>query len=405
MRVVFVNLHGNEMLLKTMNKFVFKQSVAIKHKYFLDWLLSQPDIQVCSYINERGFSMASSFGNTIMNILNLFRFAEHRKVLKKNGIDRKKILVLKKPSQIQKEDLVILYRHCASQMLDASEINAFKVMSMIHFWGSEKESRTMREIGVDMMLNESNLIRFSEIFQKYYGWYKGDIIVHPFVFGERFKPIKPFNERKAIAFSTGTITYKETSEFIAVYGNPCDQPSRKQIKDNAEELKDLIACYNSDFAEEAKIVKPHNKSRIARLYQALHYKLFESQQKKYYSFNMVEKFNEYKMCIIGEEILGVPGIGFVEGMASGCAYIGLNTGMYEDYGMKEGVHYIGYDGSLEDLKKKITYYQQPEHQDELERIAKTGCDFVRTNFNGPTAAANLFGRLEKAQQEWLNSHN
>ena len=64
-----------------------------------------------------------------------------------------------------------------------------------------------------------------------------------------------------------------------------------------------------------------------------------------------EKFNEYKMCLIGEEILGVPGIGFVEGMACGCAYFG-KRGYYEDYGMKEGVHYIAYDGSPDDLLEK-----------------------------------------------------
>ena len=37
-RIVFVNLHGNEMLVKTMNKIVFKQSVAIKHQYLLQYL-------------------------------------------------------------------------------------------------------------------------------------------------------------------------------------------------------------------------------------------------------------------------------------------------------------------------------------------------------------------------------
>ena len=44
MRIVFVNLHGNEFLVKTLNKYIFKQSVAIKHKYFLDYLLSRPEV-------------------------------------------------------------------------------------------------------------------------------------------------------------------------------------------------------------------------------------------------------------------------------------------------------------------------------------------------------------------------
>ena len=119
---------------------------------------------------------------------------------------------------------------------------------------------------------------------------------------------------------------------------------------------------------------------------------------------MVEKFNDYKMCLVGEEIMGIPGVGFVEGMACGCAYIGQNKGYYEDYGMQEGVHYIGYDGTLEDLKAKIRYYQRPEHQEELEQIAKTGCEFVRKNFRGPIVAEKLLKTLVMEQRNW-NSLN
>ena len=68
---------------------------------------------------------------------------------------------------------------------------------------------------------------------------------------------------------------------------------------------------------------------------------------------MVEKFNEYKMCLVGEEILGVPGIGYVEGMACGCAYIGLDSPMYRNLGLIPGVHYISYDGTKEGLRQVI----------------------------------------------------
>ena len=119
---------------------------------------------------------------------------------------------------------------------------------------------------------------------------------------------------------------------------------------------------------------------------------------------MVEKFNEYKMCIVGEEILGVPGIGYVEGMACGCAYIGLDSPMYRDLGLIPGIHYIAYDGSMEDLRRVIEYYQADEHQEELERIAQTGCEYVRQHFNGPVVAAQLLSELRQQQQIWLSSN-
>ena len=100
--------------------------------------------------------------------------------------------------------------------------------------------------------------------------------------------------------------------------------------------------------------------------------------------------------------MGVPGIGYVEGMACGCAYIGLDSPMYRDLGLIPGVHYISYDGTKEGLKQVIEYYQQEEHQEELERIAKIGSEYVRENFMGNKVANNLLESLIKQQQIYLN---
>ena len=72
--------------------------------------------------------------------------------------------------------------------------------------------------------------------------------------------------------------------------------------------------------------------------------------------------------------------------------------------MKEGVHYIGYDGTLEDLKAKISYYQQPEHQEELECIANAGYEYAQSHFRGEIVAKDLLEKIVKAQKIWLASH-
>ena len=398
-RIVFVNLHGNEFLLKTMNKYVYKQSCAIKHAYLLKYLLESPDYELCSYINERGFSMASNLHPAIMRFLNLFRFIEHRIVIKKNGIDPKKITVLSSRKQIRKDDIVIAYRDSARTLYDFDKIEAFKAISMIHFFGKKDESALMQKLGVDLLYNEVDLRKHSEIFQRYYDWYDKDFIVHPFVFAERFQCIKPFAQRHNKAFATGTITYKTDDDFVAVYGDPCDQPSRKQIKDNPVYFKDTIDCYSCDYNEDNKGMEVKKaENGFVSFYKKLYNKFHQGQQKSYFSFNMVEKFNDYKMCIVGEEILGVPGIGFVEGMACGCAYIGQTKGYYEDYGMKAGVHYIGYDGTIEDLRRVIEFYQRPEHQDELERIANAGYEFAQKHFNGKYSAEILLNQIREYQK-------
>lgn len=398
MRVVFVNLHGNEFLLKTLNKYIFKQSVAIKHKYILDYLLSRDDVEVCSYINRRGLSLSYSTRN---RFLQSFRFIEHHIAMWKNGIPQKKVTVLKHERDIRHDDIVIVYQLFEAQFDFKKRPDAFIALSQLHFTVDQADA--MAKLDPDLMYNESDMQKRFIAFDKYFGWFRKQYLVIPFVFAERFKVVKPFAERQNKAVSVGTVTYP--SYIRQYYGTNCLQPARKQVYDNAEELKPWVDCFNSDFLADDK---PYNVSKkvgpIRKIINRLHDKFFLGRQKKYYSFDMVEKFNDYKMCVVGEEITGLPGIGFVEGMASGCAYIGQTVGYYEDYGMKEGVHYIGYDGSLDDLKAKISYYQQPEHQQELERIAKAGCEFVRSHFNGTAAAESLLNNLLEAQHRWLESH-
>lgn len=398
MRIVFVNLHGNEFLVKTLSKIVYRQSVAVKHKYLLDYLLSNPDIEVCSLINRYGFSLSYASAGSWLRI---FRFLEHKIAIKKNNIDPKKITVLKDVSELRPDDIVILYRYYGNQLLLDVRPDCFMAVSMIHFGNNDAE--LLRDkLKPNAMFNESDLSKYSSMHNRFFGWFDGDFIVQPFVYAERFNSYKPFAERQNKAVSVGTITYMHN--ITPYYGDPCAQPARKQIKDNAADLVEYLDCFNSDYLEDADLKKISSKdSLFSKLYKRVYNRFNSGRQKKYYSFNMVDKFNDYKMCVVGEEIMGIPGVGFVEGMACGCAYIGQTIGYYEDYGMQEGVHYIGYDGTLEDLKAKIAYYQQPEHQSELEQIAKTGYEFVREHFNGEAVARKLLLDLQTAQQKWLKS--
>ena len=85
---------------------------------------------------------------------------------------------------------------------------------------------------------------------------------------------------------------------------------------------------------------------------------FLSEGKDYHRMDIVKKYNEYKMFIAPEESIGLSSVNVVEGMACGCAYIGLDHPMYTDLGMVDKQNYIGYDGTLDDLKSKIRYYQK-----------------------------------------------
>lgn len=399
-RVIFINLHTSWMLVRNSQVIYFKTSAALKHRYILDYLLESSDYEVCNYITDHGFSLVPKDGG-VLNKLHCLRFLENKVILKKNGIDPKKITIITKASDIKPDDIVILYNIMGKSNYEvAPEICGFKALSMLHFHGRKTENALIEKADINCYFNEVNLSLSSELFRKYYHVERPWIVV-PFVFAERFKCIKPFAQRQNKCFSTGTITYKEHEEFVSVYGDPCDQPARKFVKDNPDFFKDTVDCYSSDYLEDnAGLAYKKGENPLIRLYKKFYNLTHVGKQKKYFSFNMVEKFNDYKMHLLGEEILGVPGIGYVEGMACGSAYIGLDSPMYRDLGLIPGVHYITYDGTKEGLRKTVEYWQRPENQDELEQIAKRGCEYVRKNFCGKKVAENLMTALKKQQSEW-----
>lgn len=393
MRVVFINIHSSWMLLKNSAVLIFKNSAALKHKYLLDFLLEHPDYEVATLLNDRAFTIYTHGGNLFQRFLNLFAKFEFKWILKKNGIDKKNITLLKSANDIRKDDIVILYNLLSDTFRGAENIEGFKVVSFLHFHGNDKDSEIIKKAGAQVVFNEVDLSKTCDLYKKYYSldlpW-----ITIPFVPAPRFKRIKSFSERKNKAFSVGTITYKTHKEFLDVYGDPCDQPIRKAVKDNPDFFNDTADCFSSDYNEDdnVKVIKSGDNKLVA-LYKKVYNRLHNGRQKKYFSFDMVEKFNEYKMHIVGEEILGIPGIGYVEGMACGSAYIGIDSPMYRDLGLVPGVHYIAYDGTKEGLKNTIEYWQRPENQDKLEEIANNGYNFVRDNFNGTKVANNLFASI------------
>jgi len=183
--------------------------------------------------------------------------------------------------------------------------------------------------------------------------------------------------------------YKGLKDFFEI---ETIHPMRKIIYENANDMKDIIYSKISDYNEVE--LKSVNGGVIIKIYNRL-YNTFFVKQTNYFKFDIVAEYNNAKMFIVPEEANNLPGIGFVEGMACGSAYIGLDDPMYKDIGLLPEVHYISYDGTLSDLKIKIRYYQ--DNNAELEKIAKRGYEFAKENFNGEHVAQKLYNDLMKSE--------
>lgn len=244
-------------------------------------------------------------------------------------------------------------------------------------------SKNAQLIGVDFFVFENNLYKNSKYFRHFYPYYKKDTLVLPHVFNSRFKKYIKFSDRKKLCFASGrVIMFNEKKDFnykdfINYYKINYQHKIRYEIYKNKENLKDYINSYIS-FKDSRE-----NNSRK---------KISEIKENYYSKFDIVEMYNSHKMFIAPEGINDTPAVGFVEGMACGAALFAIDNNMYSDLGLIKNFHYVSYDGSINDLVKKIIYFQN--NDSELEKIASNGYEFAINNFN-----------QEKVSMEFINFLN
>ena len=240
-----------------------------------------------------------------------------------------------------------------------------------------------------MLIAENNIKKSSNYYNKFFK-YDWDFYTLPFVYHKKFKNLIKFKNRKDKAYAFGSITHEiNDSHFIKFFKTSNLQPSRNLIFNNKEKLKNQIDSYINNGLREKNWDKDLPKRSFFRFLFSDFYKIIRllieftrkvpkiNNELNYFKNDIVAQINEYKMFVCPHEICDLPGIGFVEGMACGAAFIAEENSMYNNLGMIDGVHYINYDGSIKDLIIKIKYYQK--HSDELEQIAENGYNFVIQN--------------------------
>ena len=393
MRIIFVNLHENGFFVKTLtNMLMFKRAIT-KHAFILRWLLEN-DIEVLNYITPGCSGLPTKFlRNLTRNAFSQKQIAKF--VLRKNKFSVSRIKMITDCSEIKKDDIVIYYgTFDDSQFETINKVEGIKIVDQIHFYGDKNKAEMMRKKDIRYYMYEVDLRKYSKLFRKNYDWFNGKYIERPYAFEERVVNKTVFSSRKNKAVAVGTLTKCTLPEFEEIYETVYYQPHRKMIMDHVPAIKECIDSYISEYQETPRKQIMKKDFIAVKLYKKFYNAFHEGKQKRYFSFDMVDKYNEYKMFICPEDINGSYGIGTIEGMACGCAMIGWNYGAFEDMGMTAGKHYIAYDGTLEDLKAKIKYYQMDEHQEELERIARTGCEYVRSNYSQEKVAERYYNNLK-----------
>ena len=392
MRIVYVNLHNNGFFVQTIKRRLSGRKDITKHRFLLEWMLKN-HVEVADYITPTCNPLPSKPLRRITGGKRL-QVMLAKLVFRMNHIPKGSIQIMTDTDALRADDVVVYYPAFDETQFDMiDQVKGIKVVDHIHFFGDSEMAERLRGKEIGYYFFEVNLKKYSKVFQQNYDWFTGQYIERPFAYEERFVNRDDFRNRKNKAMAIGTLTVCPP-DMAEIYGGSY-QPRRKMILDHAAELDNVLDSYISKYEEtDLKKIEP-NDSVFTRYYKLTYNYFVGGKQKKYFSFNMVDKFNEYKMFICPEDTHGSYGIGTIEGMACGCAMIGWDYGAFEDMGMTAGVHYIAYDGTLEDLRAKIAYYQMDEHQEELEWIARNGCEYVRSHYSQEKVAEQYYHHLKQ----------
>lgn len=229
---------------------------------------------------------------------------------------------------LKKKDVLIFfayknYKNGKALIKTAKEFEK-SIMHLSHYHNDTSKLSSLVSQISNISLAADVDIAANKYFSHFFSWYKKPIFIMPFAVEDRFVVRKPWVDRKDKALSIGTFHFLEKDfengkrpeliDFLTYSGQNTLHPLRREIFERKDELVAYIDCSNSPYIETKK-----SKS-LFRLFTPTN---LLAGQKKYFSFDIVEKFNDYKFVIVGEELAsGLPGIGSFEALACGCVVLG-----------------------------------------------------------------------------------
>jgi len=318
-----------------------------------------------------------------------------------NKVDLRRINLVFSRKQLRCNDLLLLmhYGNLTHEQTSFSAVEAkisrmlgeekiLKLVHMSHYmYRPGAGLQNLAHARADLFVAENDLSQNSPFFRTFFHSLTVPFYTLPYTPAPRFKRTRRFGDRINKLVATGSITYKlRDSEFTEFFQTDELQPMRRILYERSAHYADQIDCLISDL--NATRQQESGLTSISRKLKRLLTRLVgNDSQSTYYKKDIVSIYNSYAMFAVPEEICDLPGIGFVEGMACGAAYFGLDDPMYRDLGMLPGVHYVAYNGSPEDLIARIKAFQDDPVG--LEQIANRGHDFVVRELGSP----QVYGRL------------
>lgn len=397
LRFVFYRPHTEVWFKNTLRQLLKGYLYPHKYEALFDWLLeSGVEVAVSTALCQRkglkGFVsfLLDPFALIYWVIGNKIGLSRVSFVFSKAGLRKQDVLFFMHYGNFTFEDSAGAKRgEIRAQAL--SDVDILKIGHFTHYaYQPVIGANNLSKLGVNVLMAENDLQTNSEFYRRYFGNLNAEFWCLPYVAAERFKSQTTFRERSCKLVATGSITFKMIDpDFINFFNSDELQPLRRQIYEHADDHTAEIDCMISDL-NASRVV---GKANVDPFWRKAFRRIVPHPQHSYFKKNIVDEYNSHMMFTVPEELGDLPAIGFVEGMACGCAFFGLDSPMYRNLGFVPGVHYVAHNGTLEDLVEKIRFYQQPSQLTQLEQIAERGCKLVSEKFRAEVVYQEFLDRL------------
>jgi len=387
-------------------------------------LADREDLKLAIYVDGEWTSAAGYWGDALgrFNIppedRGQYCLVDAHRWCQLSGFPAERIEFLSSPAHVDPGDAVVMfsvrtlndpglpYRPAAANVRELlARRDILKIAHVSHYlFNTQVVPALVALFNINSLIYESNLAKYPYFRKEFPAIHNVDIV--PFAFKPRFQNRKPFAERKNRCVATGFTQLLEGVPIVDFYKTKPLHPIRWAIYNNMDYIGDVLDSQIRLIEGELDMLKKDFQDRIP-LAEALSCDMAHFEQAKvrtqasyFNAFDIVDTFNDYRMFVVGEELCHSPGIGFVEGMACGSALLAIDDPMYRDLGLVPGEHYVAYDGSIQGLRARITYYQ--EHPDELAAIAAAGCSYVRERYTEQGVAEHFVNLIKHRRAELLN---
>lgn len=368
-KIIFYNPHIDDFLSEPPHFKLIRRKALKKYGYLLseknssNKLFIIVDGSISIFITDNIFKFFPKFLRMIISKFEFMIWSYLNKNIKNYKIIKEK--------DIHYDDIIFFFSykiakgafHLRQKILNKCNIIAH--LSHYFILTKEKSDNLSKlrklHLAADSDLTENNY------FQWFFHWYNKKILIVPFEIQKRFSRTKSFLERTKETLATGTVhnLAKERprylyQDYLSYTGMISYHPIRRLLFDkNFDKIDTLISEWEG-------------KKRF------FDFKFFGSSQKKYFSFDIVQTYNEYKFVIVGEESVGLPAVGAFEAMACGCILIAVED-FYQGLDLKKFRDYYPYDGTEDGLFDAIDSLKKDPIL--CQKISTNGQKFVREIFS------------------------